>query len=79
VRQEEALARLITGRPLGGVEEELALLADVGQVMRDASICGLGQTAANAIASAIKTLDAFAAPAPDAGPVTPTEGKGGDW
>ena len=38
---------------------ELALLADVGQVMRDASICGLGQTAASAIASAIKTLGAF--------------------
>jgi hypothetical protein len=27
--------------------------------MRDASICGLGQTAANAIASAITTLGAF--------------------
>jgi NADH-quinone oxidoreductase subunit F len=59
VRQEEALLRLTTGRPLGGMEAELALLADVGQVMGDASICGLGQTAANAIASAIKTLDAF--------------------
>src|SRR5437764_14930895 len=46
VRQEEALLRLTDGRPLGGVEEELALLADIGQVMRDASICGLGQTAA---------------------------------
>ena len=61
VRQEEALLRLAGGRPLGGVEQELALLADVGQVMRDASICGLGQTAANAIASAIETLDAFGA------------------
>ena len=57
VRQEEALLRLTDGRPLGGVEEELALLADIGQVMRDASICGLGQTAAGAIASAIETLD----------------------
>jgi len=56
VRQEEALGRLIAGRPLGSVEQELALLADVGQVMRDASICGLGQTAASAIASAITTL-----------------------
>ncbi|HEV7864746.1 MAG TPA: NAD(P)H-dependent oxidoreductase subunit E, partial [Acidimicrobiia bacterium] len=61
VRQEEALQRLTTGRPLGGVEEELALLADVGQVMTDASICGLGQTAASAIASAIKTLAPFEA------------------
>jgi NADH-quinone oxidoreductase subunit F len=59
VRQEEALLRLASGRPLGGAEQELALLADVGQVMRDASICGLGQTAATAIASAIKTLGAF--------------------
>jgi len=39
----------------------LALLADVGQVMRDASICGLGQTASSAIASAIQTLGAFSA------------------
>jgi hypothetical protein len=45
-------------------------------VMRDASICGLGQTAANAIASAIEALGAFAAPSGD---VTPTEGTGGDW
>jgi NADH-quinone oxidoreductase subunit F len=59
VRQEEALLRLSSGRPIGGVEQELALLADVGQVMRDASICGLGQTAAAAIASAIETLGAF--------------------
>ncbi|MGH9008637.1 MAG: NAD(P)H-dependent oxidoreductase subunit E [Acidimicrobiia bacterium] len=59
VRQEEALLRLTSGRPLGGVDDELVLLADVGQVMRDASICGLGQTAATAIASAIKTLGAF--------------------
>jgi len=56
VRQEEALVRLTTGRARGGVEQELALLADIGQVMRDASICGLGQTAANAIASAIEEL-----------------------
>ena len=56
VRQEEALLRLVDGRPLGGAEEELARLADIGQVMRDASICGLGQTAATAIASAITTL-----------------------
>jgi len=59
VRQEEALRRLVGGRPLGGVKAELALLADIGQVMRDASICGLGQTAASAIASAITTLGSF--------------------
>jgi NADH-quinone oxidoreductase subunit F len=52
VRQEEALERLAhTRRPA-----DLALLADVGQVMTDASICGLGQTAHGAIASAITKL-----------------------
>ncbi|MGH9021639.1 MAG: NADH-ubiquinone oxidoreductase-F iron-sulfur binding region domain-containing protein, partial [Acidimicrobiia bacterium] len=60
VRQVEALNRLVDGRPLGGVEGELALLAEVGQAMRDASICGLGQTAWNAIESAIGRLGAFA-------------------
>lgn len=41
VRQAEALQR-----------RDFALLDEIGAVMRDASICGLGQTAANAIASA---------------------------
>ena len=45
VRQEELLARLAAGRPTGRVADELALLADLGRGMRDASICGLGQTA----------------------------------
>src|SRR5207245_2925877 len=45
VRQEELLARLRARRPLGSDGQELALLKDLGQVMRDASICGLGQTA----------------------------------
>jgi NADH-quinone oxidoreductase subunit F len=57
VRQEEALVRLATSGPNPA---DLALLADVGQVMRDASICGLGQTAANAIASALRQLDPLA-------------------
>jgi NADH-quinone oxidoreductase subunit F len=81
VRQEEALQRILSGRPLGSVDDELARLADITQVMRDASICGLGQTAANAIASAVATLDPFATPGP-AGPLTgttPTEGGEGDW
>lgn len=54
VRQEELLARLTGSRPLGSLEQELALLDDIGTVMRDASICGLGQTAANAITSAAR-------------------------
>ncbi|MEV4758643.1 NAD(P)H-dependent oxidoreductase subunit E [Micromonospora sp. NPDC049559] len=59
VRQEEALARLTGGRPLGSTEQDLALLREVGQAMRDASICGLGQTAWNAVESAIDRLGAF--------------------
>jgi NADH-quinone oxidoreductase subunit F len=53
VRQEEALHRLASGKTNG---DELAVLADLTQVMRDASICGLGQTAANAVDSAIHNL-----------------------
>jgi NADH-quinone oxidoreductase subunit F len=49
VRQEELLARMTAGGP-----DELALLRDLGQVMRDASICGLGQTASSAIESALR-------------------------
>ena len=57
VRQEEALRRLAAGRRNG---DEFEVLADLAQVMRDASICGLGQTAANAIASATANLGVFA-------------------
>ena len=39
------MARLLSGDPLGGVAAELALLNEIGMVTRDASICGLGQTA----------------------------------
>ena len=59
VRQEEALHRLVSGRTIGSTADEIALIDDVAQVMRDASICGLGQTAANAIQSAIGRLGVF--------------------
>jgi NADH-quinone oxidoreductase subunit F len=59
VRQEEALARLVSGRPRGTVKDELALLGEIGEAMRDASICGLGQTASAAIESAIHRLGVF--------------------
>jgi NADH-quinone oxidoreductase subunit F len=59
VRQEEALARLQSGRTRGTVQDELALIAEIGQAMRDASICGLGQTASAAIESAIEHLGVF--------------------
>jgi NADH-quinone oxidoreductase subunit F len=54
VRQEELVARLAGGAPLGSVATELALLDDIGSVTRDASICGLGQTALSAVQSAVK-------------------------
>jgi NADH-quinone oxidoreductase subunit F len=58
VRQQESLRRLAAGTQH---EDELQTLAELAQVMRDASICGLGQTAANAVASAIVNLGVFAA------------------
>jgi NADH-quinone oxidoreductase subunit F len=59
VRQEEALARLRSGRTRGTVQDELALITEIGEAMRDASICGLGQTASSAIESAIGRLNVF--------------------
>jgi NADH-quinone oxidoreductase subunit F len=59
VRQEEALARVTAGRPRRSLEQELALIDEIGQVMRDASICGLGQLAANAVDSAVHRLKLF--------------------
>ena len=56
VRQEEALHRLARRKPLGSQETEVLLLTEIGQAMRDASICGLGQTAASAVASAMARL-----------------------
>jgi NADH-quinone oxidoreductase subunit F len=54
VRQEELLARLATANLHGSRDDELALLSEIGQAMRDASICGLGQTASSAIESALR-------------------------
>ncbi|NKE59537.1 NADH-quinone oxidoreductase subunit E [Lentzea sp. PSKA42] len=56
VRQEEALHRLVGKRPLSTSAQDLQLLREVGQVMRGSSICGLGQTAWNAIESALDRL-----------------------
>jgi NADH-quinone oxidoreductase subunit F len=54
VRQEELLARLAAGSRVRPREDELGLLREIGQAMRDASICGLGQTASSAIESALR-------------------------
>jgi NADH-quinone oxidoreductase subunit F len=59
VRQEELVHRLAGGKPAGSIEEELVRLREIGQVMRDASICGLGQTASSAIESAVERLKIF--------------------
>jgi NADH-quinone oxidoreductase subunit F len=53
VRQEELLARLVRRKPHGSLDTEIALLGDIAMVARDASICGLGQTAVSAITSAV--------------------------
>jgi NADH-quinone oxidoreductase subunit F len=60
-RQEELVARLSAGRPLGSRAQELTLLEEIAQAMRDASICGLGQTASGALQSAIRKLGVFPA------------------
>ncbi len=56
VRQEELLRRLVAGSSRPG---DRALLEDIGLAMGDASICGLGQTAALAVESAVTGLGLF--------------------
>jgi NADH-quinone oxidoreductase subunit F len=59
VRQEELLARLREGRGVESPATDLALYRELAQAMRDASICGLGQTASSAIESALARFDPF--------------------
>lgn len=54
IRQEESLHRLLNGAGDAERAGEIALLHDIDRVMRDASICGLGQTAGAAVQSALK-------------------------
>ena len=57
VRQEEALLRMMRNRhDAAATGREVGLLRDVGLVMKDSSICGLGQAAWNAVESAIDRL-----------------------
>lgn len=56
VRQEEIVSRLAKGVQ----SQDIEILRELGTVMRDASICGLGQTANSAIDSAINKLKVFA-------------------
>lgn len=62
VRQREWLDRVsarANGTTAVATPEELALLTELAQTMRDASICGLGQTASSALESAIHRLRVF--------------------
>jgi NADH-quinone oxidoreductase subunit F len=58
-RQQETLLRLVNGKPLSSPEKEIILLKEMGQAMRDASICGLGQTASSALESALQRWSIF--------------------
>jgi len=52
-RQLEIIERVAAGSMLPGDRDRLQ---DVGWTMTDASLCGLGQTAASAVLSALKTV-----------------------
>jgi NADH-quinone oxidoreductase subunit F len=60
VRQQELLVHLRAGHP-STQATTLATYRELAQAMRDASICGLGQTAASAIESAIDRFGLFGA------------------
>ena len=59
VRQEETLQRLVRGTTVGSTKDEIILLREMAQAMRDASICGLGQTASSALESALHRWSLF--------------------
>jgi NADH-quinone oxidoreductase subunit F len=58
-RQYEILQRVAGGQPLPG---DSARLQDIGWTMTDASLCGLGQTAASAVLSAMRLWPHLFAP-----------------
>ena len=64
-RQKEILARIASGQLLEG---DVDRLLDTGWTMTDSSLCGLGQTAASAVLSAIKLWPAFFTPNSNADP-----------
>jgi NADH-quinone oxidoreductase subunit F len=59
VRQRELLEQLGHGGHARASTEQLQLLTELGQAMRDASICGLGQTASSAVESAVQRLNVY--------------------
>jgi len=56
VRQVEWLQRL---HGANATATDLTVIGELGQAMRDASICGLGQTASSAVETAIARLHVF--------------------
>lgn len=71
VRQQELLAGSVsrepgTGPAPGSRLPDPVLLTELGQAMRDASICGLGQTAASAIESAFANVPSLKSSGPQA-------------
>jgi NADH-quinone oxidoreductase subunit F len=63
-RQLEVIERVAAGRMLPGDRDRLT---DVGWTMTDASLCGLGQTAASAVMSALKLWPELFVEIPPAG------------
>jgi NADH-quinone oxidoreductase subunit F len=61
---DELLARVRAGTPEGTWDDERERLRDLGHVLREASICGLGQTAASALESATKRFAIWPAALP---------------
>jgi len=61
VRQQELLAQLRAANDPASRATLLSVLTELGQAMRDASICGLGQTASSAVESAVARLHVFRA------------------
>jgi NADH-quinone oxidoreductase subunit F len=59
VRQRELLDALHGQGATPASATQLRLLTELGQAMRDASICGLGQTASAAVESAVQRLHVF--------------------
>lgn len=59
IRQREIVHRLQKKEAGKVLQQDLTLLNDVSQVMRDASICALGQTASSALQSALQRWELF--------------------
>ncbi|NUR42680.1 MAG: NADH-quinone oxidoreductase subunit E [Streptomyces sp.] len=58
VRQAEALRRIVD-RAGPAAADDVTLLGEVGRAMRDASLCGLGRNAWNAVESGVERLGVY--------------------